>query len=70
MFVKERALLPVFVPASPATSMNDFVNLMNAFREAPVSLGDIAVKLASTPCSPIGMKYPADVVLEMMAGGT
>ena len=49
-------------------SMNDFANLMDAFREAPGSLTDVAVKLASTPCSPIGMKYPADVVLEILAG--
>ncbi len=51
-------------------SMNDFAYLMDAFREDLVSLSDIAAKLASTPCSPIGMKYPADVVLEIMAGGT
>ncbi len=42
---------------------------MDAFRKDPVFLSDIAVKLASTPCSPIGMKCPADVVLEMVAGG-
>jgi len=41
---------------------------MAAFREDPVSLSDIAVKLASAPRGPIGMKYPADVVLEMLAG--
>jgi hypothetical protein len=116
LFVNERSLLPVVVPASSAKtlvarfpaatadvllalgvppaiveaerremeevrigktasrqvlgSMNDFAYLMDAFREDRVSLVDIAVKLASTPCSPIGMKHPADVVLEMMAGGT
>jgi hypothetical protein len=114
LFVNERSLLPVLVPASPSSnlltrfvevtvdvlrrlgvptaaieaehremaemrigktgsrqvlgSMNDFANLMEAFREGLVSLSDIAVKLASTPCSPIGMKHPADVVQEMMAG--
>ena len=47
-------------------SMNDFAYLMGAFRKEPVSLTAAAVKLASTPCSPIGMKYPADVVLEML----
>ena len=50
-------------------SMNDFANLMDAFRENPLSLSDVAVKLAATPCSPIGMKHPTDVVLETMAGG-
>lgn len=114
MFVGERSLLPVLVPASPARSlvarfqaaiadvllaigvpnaivevecremkdvrigktvsrqvlgsMNDFAYLMDAYRRDPRSLTDIAVKLASTPCSPIGMKCPANVVLKMLGG--
>jgi len=43
--------------------------LMDAFRAGPVSLHDIAVKLASTPCGPISMKHPADGALEILAGG-
>jgi hypothetical protein len=115
LFVNERSLLPVVVPASPAStlvarfqeatvevllahhvpaaiveaercemeevgigktasrqvlgSMNDFAYLMDAFRDDQASLSDIAVRLASTPCSPIGMRRPADVVREMLAGG-
>ncbi len=115
LFVNERSLLPVLVPASPAGSlvtrfqaatadlllrfrvpaavvwaerremeevligktvsrqvlgsMNEFAYLMEAFRKEPASLSDIAARLASTPCSPIGMKYPVDVALELMTGG-
>lgn len=50
-------------------SMNDFAYLMDAYRGDPVALGDIALKLAATPCGPIGMKHPADVALELLVGG-
>jgi hypothetical protein len=48
-------------------SMNDFAYLLDAYSRSEFSFGDIAAKLASTPCSPIGMKYPLDVVLELLA---
>ena len=50
-------------------SMTDFAYLIEAFRTAG-SPSDIAVRLAATPCSPLGMKYPVDVVLEMLSPGT
>jgi hypothetical protein len=50
-------------------SMNDFVYLLDAYRGDRLALGDIATKLAATPCGPIGMKRPADVVVEVLVGG-
>jgi len=116
LFVNERSLLPVLVPASPSGglvlrcreataelllnlgvpatvveaearemeevrigetasrrvlgSMNDFAYLMDAYRGDPLALGAIAMKLAATPCGPIGMKHPADVAVEMLVGGS
>jgi hypothetical protein len=112
LFVNERSLLPVLVPASPAStlverfqaaagailvrvgvpasvvehelremvdvrigktasrqvlgSMTDFAYLMDAYRRDPLDLEAIAMRLAATPCSPIGMQHPADVALEML----
>jgi hypothetical protein len=115
LFVNERSLLPVLVPAAPASSlvtrfqaaaadlllrlgvpgaaveaerremtearigktasrhvlgvMTDFAYLLGAYSRAPLFLGDIAVKLASTPCSPSGWKHPADAAVEMLGAG-
>jgi hypothetical protein len=49
-------------------SMNDFAYLLEAFYRDPLSLTDVAVRLAATPCGPIGMRHPRDVVLELLAG--
>ena len=111
LFVNERSLLPVLVPARtliarfqaatvemllclgvPAAaieaerremeevrvgktasrqvlgSMNDFAFMMDYFTDIR-SFGDMAARLASTPCSPIRGKYPLDVALEMMSAG-
>ena len=46
-------------------SRNDFSFLMDAHLQRNTSLIDVAAKLAHTPCGPIGMKYPVDVVLEL-----
>ncbi len=46
-------------------SMTDFVCLMDANR----NLEDIAMRLAVTPRGPLDMRHPADVALELMAGG-
>ncbi len=50
-------------------SMSDFVYLMAAYRKDEMDLEDIAMRLAATPCGPIGMKYPVDVAVGMLAGG-
>ncbi|BDG08224.1 DUF6933 domain-containing protein [Anaeromyxobacter paludicola] len=49
-------------------SMNDFAYLFEGYGREPEALTDIALKLAQAPCSPLGMKRPADVVLEMLVG--
>ena len=112
LFVNERSLLPVLVPAAPAArlatrfqaaaadmllrlgvpapvvdlerremeqvrigrtasrqvlgSMTDFAYLMESYRLDPIALDDLALKLAQAPCGPIGMKRPAEVVLELV----
>ena len=48
--------------------MNDFAHLMDGYRGDPLALGDIATKLAASPCGPIGMKRPVDVVVAVLVG--
>ena len=47
-------------------SMTDFAYLMDAYRRDPLDLHAIALRLAATPCGPLGMKHPADAPAEML----
>ena len=47
-------------------SMTDFSYLMDAYRNDPMDLEDIAMRLADAPCNPLGMKRPADVAVEVL----
>lgn len=51
-------------------TMTDFAFLLESYRTGHDTLDDLALRLASTPCSPIGMKYPVDVVTEVFGGDT
>lgn len=112
LFVNDRTLLPVVIPASPGKttvprfrealsmvlarlgveaaaidqemeamaevqlattqsrvvlgSMNDFAFLLGARREWAGGLVDESLRLADTPCGPLKMGYPKDVVVELL----
>jgi hypothetical protein len=51
-------------------SMTDFAYLLDAHLEHGRPLAEASHRLAHTPCSPIGMKYPADIVREIFAAGS
>jgi hypothetical protein len=48
-------------------SMADFTYMLGAHLEHGRPLADVSHRLAHTPCGPIGMKYPADIVREVFA---
>jgi hypothetical protein len=47
-------------------SMNDFVNMLEAYLSDQSLLG-AALKLAESPCSPIGMKSPREATLALFS---
>ncbi len=51
-------------------SMTDFAYLLDAYLEHGRPLTEASHRLAHTPCSPIGMKYPADIVRDLFAAGS
>lgn len=48
-------------------SMTDFAYLLDAHLEPGRPLAEASHRLAHTPCSPLGMRYPADIVCEIFA---
>jgi hypothetical protein len=48
-------------------SMADFTYMLGTHLEHGRPLTDVSHRLAHTPCDPIGMKYPADIVREVFA---
>ena len=50
-------------------TMTDFAFLLESYGTGHDTLDDLALRLASTPCSPIDMKYPVDVVAGVFRGG-
>lgn len=48
-------------------SMTDFAYLLDAHLGHGRPLAEASHRLAHTPCGPIGMKYPADIVREVFA---
>jgi hypothetical protein len=50
-------------------SMNDFANMLEAYLDDR-SLTEVALHLAESPCSPIGMKSPRDATLALFSTPT
>jgi hypothetical protein len=50
-------------------SMNDFANMLEAYLDDR-SLTEVALHLADSPCSPLGMKSPRDATLELFSTPT
>ena len=51
-------------------SMADFTYMLGAHLEHGRPLAEASHRLAQTPCSPIGMKSPADIVREVFAAAS
>ena len=51
-------------------SMNDFAWMMQGYVDDTASLLDVALKLAESPCSPLGMKNPRGMTLALFATPT
>ena len=47
-------------------SMTDFAYLLDGHRKDEMDLEGLAMRLAATPCGPIGMNHPAHVAVEML----
>jgi hypothetical protein len=51
-------------------SMNDFAWMMQGYIEQEPSLQDVALKLAESPCSPLGMNNPRDATRALFSAPT
>ena len=51
-------------------SMNDFAWMMEAYLEDTPTLLAVALKLAESPCSPLGMKNPREATLTLFSAPT
>lgn len=50
-------------------TMTDFDRMLDSYIEGGTTLVDLALRLAEAPCSPIGMRSPMDVAVELLAAG-
>lgn len=50
-------------------SMNDFAFMLEAYLRGGDELMGASLRLAGAPCSPIGMRSPDEVTVELLGGG-
>lgn len=50
-------------------TMTDFDRMLDSYIKPGTTLVDLALRLAEAPCSPIGMRSPMDVAVELLAAG-